>query len=508
MISEGGVVQETLDLAIRGGTVVDGSGSAGVGADVGIAGGRVVALGTLAQPARRVIDARGLVVAPGFIDVHSHDDMALIRGPRLDFKVMQGVTTVVVGNCGSGVAPVTADYRQHYEVFLSSVLGPAADFSWSTTAEFFAALEKAGPSLNVAAYAPHGTLRFAAMGMENRPPSTDEMERMKELLEEGLTAGAIGLSSGLIYAPGAFATTEELIELCRVVERYGGIYASHIRSEGDHLLEAVEEAIRIGREAGVPVQLSHHKAQGRANWGKVVDSLGLIDQARAEGLDVTVDVYPYTAGSTFLTTVLADAMGEVGPEDVLVAAAPKRREAEGKTLREVGELMGLPPWEAGEKLAQEDPSVVAIAFGMAEEDVRRVMAHPAAMFGSDGLPSAGGKPHPRLYGTFPRVLGTYVRREKVLGLEEAIHKMTELPALKHRLAGRGRLAAGYHADVTVFDARSINDIATYQDPRRYPDGMRWVIVNGEVVGEGGRHTGRGAGRVLRSGGQESDAETR
>ena len=491
---------QTLDLIIRGGTVVDGSGGPALAADVAIAGGRIVALGRLGAQAQRVIDARGLVVAPGFIDVHSHDDMALIRGPRLDFKVMQGVTTVVIGSCGSGVAPVTPDYRQHYEVFLSSVLGPAADFSWSTTAEFYAALEKAGPSLNVAPLAPHGVLRFAAMGMESRPPSTEQMDRMKELLEEALAAGAIGLSTGLIYPPGMFAATEELIELCRVVARHGGIYASHIRDEGSRLLEAVEEAIRIGREAGVPVQISHHKASGRANWGKVVDSLALIDRARAEGLDVTVDVYPYTAGSTLLAIFLAAGEEEGGPEDVMVAAAPRRPEVEGKTLQEIGGLMGLPPWEAGQRLVQEDPSVVAIGFGMAEEDVRRVMAHPAAMIGSDGIPSVGGKPHPRLYGTFPRVLGTYVRREKVLGLEEAIHKMTDLPALKHRLAERGRLAIGYHADVTVFDPRSVDDIATYQDPRRYPDGIRYVIVNGEVVVEGSRHTGRSAGRVLRGGG--------
>jgi len=440
------------------------------------------------------------VVAPGFIDVHSHDDMALIRGPRLDFKMMQGVTTVVMGNCGSGVAPVTAAYRQYYEVFLSSVLGPAADFSWSTTAEFYAALEKAGPSLNVAAFAPHGTLRFAVMGMEPRPPSSGEMEQMKELLEEALAAGAIGLSSGLVYAPGAFATTEERGELGRVVACQGGIYASHIRDEGGHLLEAVEEAISIGREAGVPVQMSHHKASGRRNWGKVVDSLALIDRARAEGLDVTVDVYPYTAGSTFLSMILAGGAEEGDLEDVLVAAAPHHPELEGKSLQQIGELMALPPLEAGQKLVQEDPSAVAIAFTMAEEDVRRVMAHPAAMFGSDGIPSAGGKPHPRLYGTFPRVLGTYVRREKVLGLEEAVHKMTDLPARKHHLTERGRLAPGYHADVTVLDPRCINDIAIYQDPRRYPDGIRYVIVNGEVVVEASRHTGKSAGRVLRAGG--------
>ena len=323
---------------------------------------------------------------------------------------------------------------------------------------------------------------------------------------KGVLLRAYSVYRGLLHALGLFERrreeigelTEELIELCEVVARHGGIYASHIRNEGDHLLEAVEEAIRIGREAGVPVQISHHKASGRGNWGKVVDSLALIDRARSEGLDVTVDVYPYTAGSTLLALIVGSGAEEGRPEDVLVAAAPRRPQLEGKTLQEIGELMALPPLEAGQKLVQEDPSVVAIGFSMAEEDVRRVMAHPASMFGSDGIPSAGGKPHPRLYGTFPRVLGTYVRQEKVLGLEEAIRKMTDLPARKHRLAERGRLSPGYHADVTVFDPRFVNDIATYQDPRRYPDGIRYVIVNGEVVVEAGRHTGKSAGRILRA----------
>lgn len=489
-----------LDLAIVGGTAVDGSGRPGSRADVGITGERIVSVGKLGEGTRRTIDASGLVVAPGFIDVHAHDDLAVVQSPRLEFKVMQGVTTDVVGNCGMGVAPVSPAYRRYYETFLASALGEGADFTWRTTSEYYEAVERAGPSLNVACLVPHGLLRLAVMGMEPRPPSDSELAEMKNLLEEALAAGGIGLSSGLIYPPGIFATTAELTELCRVVASHGGLYASHIRDEGERLLEAVGEAIRIGEEAGVVVEISHHKAAERSNWGKVAESLRLIEEARARGLDITVDVYPYTAGSTVLGVLVASALrDEADPDEILIASAPHHPELEGKTLEELGRLRGMPPLEAARGLLQEDPSVVAIVFSMAEEDVRRVMRHPAAMFGSDGLPSTGGKPHPRLYGTFARVLGTYVRQEKVLTLEEAIHKMTALPAAKHRLAGRGEIALGYYADLAIFDPASVADVATYQEPRRHPAGIRYVIVNGEVIVDDGRHTGKAAGRVLRAG---------
>lgn len=489
-----------LDLAIVGGLVVDGSGKPPFAADVGIAGDRIVSLGRVRGQARRRIDAGGLVVAPGFIDVHAHDDMAVLQWPGLDFKVMQGVTTDVVGNCGLGVAPVSPAYCRYYDTFLADVLGKRTAFSWETTADYYRAVERAGPSCNMACLVPHGLLRLAAMGWQPRPPSDSELAQMKELLEEALVAGGIGLSSGLIYPPGIFATSEELIGLCRTVARYGGLYASHIRNEGEQLLAAVEEAIRIGEEAGVGVEISHHKAYGRPSWGKVEASLRLIDEAGGRGLDVTVDVYPYTAGSTLLGVLVATGLRDEGdPEDVLIASAPRHPQFEGKTLAELGRLKGMPPLEAARALLREDPSIVAVGFGMAEEDVRRVMRHPAAMFGSDGLPSAGGKPHPRLYGTFARVLGIYVRQEKLLTLEEAVHKMTALPARKHRLSQRGQMAVGYYADLTIFDPARVADVATYQEPRRHPEGIRYVIVNGQVVVDDGHHTGKAAGRVLRGG---------
>ena len=488
-----------IHLAIRGGTVVDGSGGPGFAADVGISNDRIVAVGEVAGGAQRTIDATGLVVAPGFIDVHTHDDAALLRQPDVDFKVMQGVTTDVVGNCGAGVAPVSDDYPGFYNAFVGALLGPIESFDWRTTGEYYARLEGVGLSINVASFVPHGVLRFAAMALENRPPTADEMARMKALLDEGLAAGAIGLSTGLIYPPGSFAGTEELIELCRVVAGHGGIYVSHIRDEGAGLLGAVEEAIRIGEEAGVPVEISHHKAGVPSIWGKVEESLALIDRARERGVDVTLDVYPYTAGSTSLAVIAqAGETDEVSPDQVLVASVKHQKQYEGKTLQEVAQLKGKPLREAIEELLREEEnSVVAVIFTMCEEDVQRVMRHPSCMFGSDGIPS-GGKPHPRLYGTFPRVLGKYVREEKVLGLEEAVRKMTDLPARRHRLNGRGRVAPGYFADLTLFDPARVIDTATYQDPRRYPEGIPYVIVNGQVVVDGGRHTGAAAGRVLRA----------
>jgi N-acyl-D-amino-acid deacylase len=490
-----------LDLVIKNGTVVDGSGRAAFAADVAVAGDRIVEVGSVQAEAARTIDAAGCVVAPGFIDVHTHDDLALVRDPRVDFKVMQGVTTDVVGNCGVGAAPASDAYRHFYRTALGGILGPAERFDWNTTAEYYRTVEQAGPSLNVASFVPHGILRFLAMGVEQRAPSPSELAAMKELLAEGMAAGALGMSTGLIYPPGMFAATDELIELCRVVADHGGMYASHIRNEGDGLLEAVEEAIRIGEESGVRVQLSHHKAVTNRNWGRVEQSLALVDEARARGLDVTVDVYPYTAGSTALAAMMVMRGEESLEDEIMVASVKHQHEYEGMTIQQIAERMGLPPTEAAARLLREEENaVVVILFVMCEEDVQRVMRHETAMFGSDGLPSAEGKPHPRLYGTFPRVLGRYVRELGVLGLEEAVRKMTSLPARKHGLAERGEVRPGHFADLVVFDPQTVAGCATYQEPRRYPQGIRHVIVNGRAVVDGGEHTGAAAGRVLRAGG--------
>jgi N-acyl-D-amino-acid deacylase len=492
----------TFDLVIRGGLVVDGVGAPAFLADVAVAGDRIAAVGEVPEQGARTIDASGLVVAPGFIDVHTHDDLAVLRTPSVDFKVRQGVTTDIVGNCGMGAAPSSEAYLDFYRTVLGDILGPMGALPWRTTEEFYRAVEEAGPSLNVASFVPHSTIRFLAMGVERRPPTPAEMAAMKELLAQGMEAGALGLSTGLIYPPGLFAATEELIELGRVAGDHGGIYASHIRDEGDSMPDAVGEALRIGEEGGVPVQISHHKAMLERNWGKVEQSLRLIEAARARGLDVTVDVYPYTAGSTALAVLLLAGRAEdMTGEQLLVVSVKHQHEYEGMTLAEIARRMGLPLREAALRLLEEEENaVVVVAFAMSEEDVQRVMRYEQAMFGSDGIPSPTGKPHPRLYGTFPRVLGRYVREVRLLSLEEAVRKMTSLPARKHRLRERGEVRPGYFADLCLFDPETVVDRATYEEPRQYPEGVPYVIVNGVLVVDGSVHTGARAGLVLRHGG--------
>lgn len=487
------------DILIRGASIIDGTGAPAQSGDVAVTDGRIAALGDVEGDAGRVIDAGGMAVAPGFIDVHTHDDVALLSNPRLDFKAMQGVTTVVCGNCGAGAAPANERGREFYRLGVEGILGPVTDFSWQSLPEFYDAVRAVQPAVNVAFLVPHGPLRVVAMGWERRAPSERELEVMKEHLAEGMAAGAVGLSTGLIYPPSMFADTEELIELSRVVARFGGLYASHIRDEGGGLLEAVAEAIRIGEEGGVPVQISHHKASGRENWGLTEQSLPLIEQARERGVDVTIDAYPYTAGSTALGALAGG--GRVGrimePNSVLIASVKHQHQYEGKRLDEVAAMMDLPVEEATSRLLQEEENaVVAVLFIMEEGDVRRVLSHPTCMVGSDGIPSPTGKPHPRLYGTFPRILGRYVREEGLLSLEEAVHRMTSMPAAKFGLADRGVLRQGAWADLVVFDPQQIADTATYDDPRRYPTGIACVVVNGEVIIEDGAQSGTAAGKVL------------
>ncbi len=488
-----------FDLLIRGGQLIDGSGAPARRADVAMRGDRIVATGNIEGPAERVIDATGLAVAPGFIDVHAHDDAAVLA-TAMDFKLMQGVTTDIVGNCGFGVAPSAGGGRIPG---IELVLGPVPAAGWRTFGEYMEAVDAAHPALNVGCLVPHGVVRREAMGMEGRPPAPAVLERMREAVAEGMAAGALGLSTGLIYPPGAFAQTEELIQLARVAARHGGIYVSHIRNESDRLLDAVGEAIAIGREAGLPVQLSHHKASDRPNWGKTAESIRLIEQERDSGVDVTFDVYPYTAGST----ILAAARGvsqEIDPDSIMVASVQHKREYEGKTLTQIAEMLGRNQQEVIGHVLAEEPAAVAVFFTMDEADVRRVLAHPLCMIGSDGIPSPTGKPHPRLYGTFPRVLARYAREERVVSLEEAVRKMTSLPARRFGLAKRGGLREGWFADIVVFDPERVADRATYEAPRQYPAGIEYVIVNGQVAAERGRQAPARAGRLLRRGREGED----
>ncbi len=495
---------ETFDLVIRGGMVYDGSGSPGVRADVGVRGDRVAHVGTIAARAGNEVDATGMAVAPGFIDVHSHDDFAVLLEPEMPFKVMQGVTTDVVGNCGSGIVPFEAGLKRFSRIHPGVDLPP-----WDGFAGYLERVGNTEPSLNVAVLMGHGSLRAGAMGLAQRPPDAHELAQMKTWAREGVEAGAVGLSTGLIYEPGRFARIDEIIALARELGGPGGgLYATHMRNEADALLDAVREAIRIGEEAGVPVEISHHKASGRRNWGRVRDSLRLIEEARARGVDVTADQYPYTAGSTSFAAVMQNGafrsdspggLGSVTTAEVLIASAPKHPDWEGHTLAALAESWSSTPEVAAERLlAAEGEACFVVTFTMDEADVKTVMAHPTTMIGSDGVPS-GGKPHPRLYGCFARVLGHYVREEKVLDLPTAIHRMTGMPAAKFRLTDRGAIKPGAFADLVVFDPARIADVATYDNPRRSPAGIRAVYVNGTAVARDGRHTGARPGRALRRG---------
>jgi len=518
-----------FDIIIKGGQVVDGSGAPPVQANVGIRDSRIEAVGIFDGETARTIDAAGLIVAPGFIDMHSHSDFPLLVNPRAESKIRQGVTTEVIGNCGASAAPVKEERLDllKEQVDLDSL---ELEWDWLTMGEYLTRLKEQGIALNVVPLIGHGTIRAAVMGFDDCAPTEVELVAMKELIAQAMEEGAWGLSTGLIYAPSFYANTEELIELSRVIAECGGIYSSHIRGEGKTLLDAVSEAIGIGREAGVPVQISHHKATGRENWGNVTRSLALIDRARESGLDVTADQYPYIAASNALSDSLPGWMHVGGKEKLLtrlrdpvvrkrlrqemakpagywenikIAYCKINKDYEGMSVQELADLRGSDPPEAVfELLVKEEATVRIVHFAMSEGDVHTVMQHPAVMIGSDGsaLATSGvlyrGKPHPRNYGTFPRVLGKYVRQEKVLPLTEAVRKMTSAPAEKLGMKDRGRIAEGMWGDITVFDPQTVCDRATYVDPHRYPDGIEYVLVNGTVVIELGEHTGRLAGRVL------------
>jgi N-acyl-D-amino-acid deacylase len=492
-----------VDLVIRGATVYDGTGGPGRVSDVGVAAGRVTAVGDLgAERPGASVDAAGLALAPGFIDVHSHDDFAVFLMPEMDFKVGQGVTTDVVGNCGLGAAPFGAA-RAYLEFFGADRREDSLP-TWDDYGAYLDAVDADPPSVNVAVLVGHGTVRLDAMGNDRRAATDGELARMADTLAASLDAGCVGFSTGLIYEPGRYSNIEELIALARVMAGTGGVYATHMRDEGVGLLAAVTEAITIGEQGGVPVQISHHKASSRAAWGLVTQSLALIDAARARGVDVTADQYPYLAGSTSLFAVVQNAdertagIGDTDWNAIVVASAPGHPEWEGQSIVDLAARLGRTPPDAAKVVVDaEGYGAVVIIHSMNEDDVRTVMAHPTTMIGSDGIPTLTGKPHPRLYGTFARVLGHYTRDEHVLTLEQAVHRMTGMPAAKFGLDDRGVIREGAWADLVLFDPSAINDIATYESPRRHPSGIHTVWVNGTAVTHEGHHTGERPGRALR-----------
>lgn len=475
----------TYDLRIRNATIYDGSGAPPVRGDLALDDGRIAAIGDCHGTAADELDATGLAVAPGFIDVHTHDDRLLLADPALTPKLSQGVTTVIVGNCGISLAPLGARPAMPP---LNLVADEAASQRFASFAAYFAALEAHPPALNCAALVGHTTLRVATMAALDRPANDGEIEAMQSLVREALDSGAIGASTGTYYAPANAATAGEIARVLEPLRGTGALIASHIRDEGERVLESMTEAMDIAAKLGVRQVISHHKVIGQANFGRSRETLALLDEARRTR-DVCLDCYPYTASSTVLR---ADAAKQA--QRVLIAWSKARPDAAGRYLDELVAETKLDP----DALIDALQPAGAIYFSMDEADVERILAYPETMIGSDGLPH-DAFPHPRLWGAFPRVLGHYARERRLFPLEVAIHKMTGLAADRFGLRNRGRLRCGFHADVVVFDPQTVEDAATFAQPMQPARGIAAVYVNGALAWRNQQPTGARAGRVIRRG---------
>lgn len=526
-----------LDILIKNGSVLDGLGKPAFKADVGVAEGRIVTLaGEIKPEAARILDATGLHVAPGFIDPHTHSDFPLLVDPNAQSKIRQGVTTEVVGNCGYSPAPLAGAAMEE--------MGDKADemdvdVTWRSMGEYLDRLRKPGTALNVVPLVGHNTVRGAVIGYDDVQPTPEQQAQMERLVEEAMAEGARGLSSGLFYPPGYYAGIDEVIGLAKVVARYDGVYASHIRSETDLVLEAIAETIEIGEKAGIQVEISHLKLEGYRNWQNIDRLVSHLDDVQARGLPVGYDQYPYIACNTWLAGMMpywAQAGGWKAvaerlrdPQvraslqqdmeqnraewenrsgvrewtDIQISVCPDYPEFLGKNVAEIAQQQGRDPLDAAFELIVITGGLAsAICFTQLEENVQILMQHPLVAVGSDGssLKPEGvlgqRKVHPRNYGTFPRVLGRYVREKGVLSLEEAIRKMTSLSAERFGLTDRGVVRPGAFADLVLFDAERVGDRATFADPHQYPDGIHYVLVNGTIVLDGGQHSGALPGRVL------------
>ena len=480
------------DTVIRNATIIDGTGAQRFTGDVTIEDGHISEVGSSSSAAAVEVDATGLVLAPGFVDVHTHDDGALLQHPDMAFKISQGCTSVVVGNCGFSAIPAVPGENT---LDLSGVQA-----NWSDLEGYRQNVESSGPALNAMMLVGHNTIRSLEMGNERRAPDDQELERMQQHVELAMEQGACGFSTGLVYRPGRWSDTDEILELAKVVAPFDGIYATHMRNENDHLLEAVDEALEIGTKAGVAVQISHHKAAGKRNWGKVEESLAKVDAAVAAGAEVTLDVYPYTAGSGPMVQYFdIDNPNPELAQAIQLASCPAFRHYEGRMLVDIAAELGITAPEAVRHVltAPDGKKTICIQHVMDEGDIVSNLRHDRVMIGSDGIPDLTGRPHPRLFGTFPRVLGRYVREQGVVDLESAVRRMTSLSCDVHGLSGRGRVTEGSWADLVLFDPDVVIDVASYEDPKRESVGIRNVWVNGHLAFDNGVHTQVGSGNVLR-----------
>jgi len=526
-----------FDILISGGTIIDGSGKDGYRGDLAIRGEKIAAIGNFApQMGRFVIPAEHLVVSPGFIDPHTHSDFTILQDPFAESKIRQGVTTEIAGNCGFSVFPVNNESLPAVKDYTRFFPGEIS-WQWSDYQGYLQEMAKKGIACNFASHAGHGMIRIWVKGFSGAPVQPRELNQMSQSLRNALVQGALGLSLGLAYAPGSFADLQELISLGRVAKEFPrALITVHLRDEGDQVIDSVAEMIEVAEKAGLPVHICHHKATGVRNWGKVKNTLGLMEEAAGKGLDITCDVYPYTAANTTLVSLfpkedltegiqglmrrlaspsekprialhLRNRAEQVGGWENIRIATVKREENkrwEGKNVQEIGDARKTDEASALMDLCLEEKGAVnVVLFYVREDDLAQVMRHPQSMFGSDGKilktegPLSEGKPHPRNFGAYPRALGRYVRERKVLTLPEAIQKMTSLPARRLFIEKRGLIQEGYYADLTVFDPEKIRDKATFDLPQQYPEGIPWVLVNGQVVLEKGERTQALPGKILK-----------
>ncbi|HML37217.1 MAG TPA: D-aminoacylase [Bacillota bacterium] len=523
--------KEMYDFIIKNARIIDGTNSPWFRGDIGVKDGRIQKVGVLDQAgAKETVDAEDRYLVPGFIDIHSHSDSTLFDYPLAESRILQGVTTEIGGNCGISPAPVNPANVK----LLKDYAGESGelDYNWERFSEYFKLLENAGISTNFGALAGHGTIRLAVMGFDDRKPEEKEMEAMKRLLVQALDDGVFGMSSGLIYPPGCFSDMDEMAELAKELKRYGGYYATHMRDEGTKIVESVEEAIEVCRRDGVPLQISHHKVTRKSHWEiSCKATVAMIERARREGLDVTADQYPYSASATTLDSNVplwgfeggmekllerlrtpeireklkaetnAGHVGRWGDIYISYAASEKNAWAVGKSIAEIAEIRGVDPGDACfDLISDEKGRVNEVNYGMCEEDIEYIMSQRFTMTGSDGNAASlkyPGIPHPRWYGTFPRVIAHYCRDRKLFPLETAIHKMTGMPAARLGLPDRGLIKEGMCADLVLLDFDTIQDTPDYKNPECSCDGILRVYVNGVLTAVGGRHTGKKAGKILR-----------
>ncbi|NHJ40312.1 MAG: D-aminoacylase [Asgard group archaeon] len=536
-----------FEILIKDAKIIDGTGNPGYYSDIGISKSKISFIGKTKNDykANKIINAHKLTVAPGFIDIHSHADYTIPFEPKTPSTLQQGITTLVVGMCGASLAPVNPEKKELFEKEFSMAAPPGLEYNvtWTKFSEYLDEMEKLGCSSNVAHLIGFGMVRLAVMGYENRKPSKEELHKMKDYVSDAMEAGAFGISTGLIYTPQVFADTSEVLEIAKVVANYNGLYFSHIRNEGDLVLDAIQEVIYIVEKSGcIAGQIAHHKVSGKANWGKSKETLKLIEETNNRGIDITCDQYPYNRGATSLITLLPPWTHEGGIEKLIERLKDEKTKEkikkdmyEGSSFESfvknigwdcifisylesdkwssfIGKNIAEITREIGNKdefevlceiIIDEEAKVSMTVKSMGEEDIQRIMIGRYTMIGTDGssIPLTGplshGKPHPRYFGTFPRILGHYVREEKIMPIETAIRKMTSFPAQRLGLKNRGLIIENMYADLVVFDSEKINDKATFPEPLQNPDGIEYVIVNGKITIEKGKHLGIKAGKILR-----------